>query len=338
MADMVLIIGALIASAALTGLVRRYALRGGLVDKPNQRSSHERPTPRGGGLSIVVTFIALLAFLQLVTEMPKQVFFSLLMGGVLVGGIGFIDDHRHIPAAYRFLVHFVAACIVVYLVGGLPPLQVGAHTIDLGWSGHALSVISLVWLTNLFNFMDGIDGIAALETIFVASAAFIISGAAPGHYLMLLEAGLVAACAGFLFWNWPPAKIFMGDVGSGFLGVILGTLAIISANIGDLPIWTWLILASVFIIDATVTVIRRMIDGQKWYEAHRSHAYQRVARQLKSHKKVSALVTVINITWLLPIAWLSAARPEFGWWLTLTAWIPLGAAAMFLGAGRPDEE
>ena len=337
MSDLILFIGVLITSALITGFIRSYALRSGLIDTPNPRSSHDRPTPRGGGLSIVITFIALLVLLYLITDMPKQVFYALLSGGTVIGGVGLLDDRRHIPAAYRILVHFAAASIAVYMIGGLPPLQIGAHSIDLGWSGHILSVVFLVWLTNLFNFMDGIDGIATIEAIFIASAAFIISDAEPRHYLMLLEAGLAASCVGFLFWNWPPAKIFLGDVGSGFLGVILGTLAIISANLNDLPIWTWLILAGVFIADATVTVVRRMINGEKWYTAHRSHAYQRAARRLQSHKQVTVLVSAINVGWLLPLAWFSALRPEFGWWLTLLAWAPLCVIAVFLGAGRLED-
>jgi len=185
--------------------------------------------------------------------------------------------------------------------------------------------------------MDGIDGIAAIETIFIAAAAIIISGAESEQYLVLLEAGLVAGCVGFLFWNWPPAKIFMGDVGSGFLGVTLGTLALVSANLNDLPVWTWLILAGVFVVDSTVTVIRRMINGEMWYAAHRSHAYQRAARRLNSHKWVILLVSAVNVGWLLPLAWFSALRPDFAWWITLLAWAPLCVSAVYLGAGRPDE-
>ncbi len=337
MSDLFLFIGALVSSALLTGFIRLYALRSGLVDTPTPRSSHERPTPRGGGLSIVVTFIALLALLYLITEMPKQVFYALLSGGTLIGGVGFLDDHRHIPSIYRIFVHFIAVAIAVFIIGGLPPLQIGAHSIDLGWSGHLLSVVFLVWLTNLFNFMDGIDGLAARETIFIAAAAIVVSGAESEQYLVLLEAGLVAGCVGFLFWNWPPARIFMGDVGSGFLGITLGTLAIISANLNDLPIWAWLILAGVFVVDATVTVIRRMINGEKWYAAHRSHAYQRAARRLQSHKRITVSVSAINVGWLLPLAWFSALLPEYGWWLTLLAWAPLCVTAVFLGAGRPDD-
>ena len=336
MTNTVLVIGALIISTALTGLVRLYALQGGLMDAPNQRSSHELPTPRGGGLSIVATFMAFLVLLYLTRELPKAAFCALLLGGGLVGLVGFLDDHRHIPAAYRLLAHVTSACIVVYAVGGLPPVQIGVNTIHLGWGGNALAVVFLVWLTNLFNFMDGIDGIATTETIFIASAAIIIGGAPSGHYLMLLEAGLVAACLGFLVWNWPPARIFMGDVGSGFLGVSLGGLALISASLNVLPIWSWLILASVFLVDATITLVTRVMNAEEWYSAHNNHAYQKASRRLKGHKPVTLSVLMINILWLLPMAWFASARPELGWWLTIVAWLPLISLSLFLKAGRPD--
>ena len=253
------------------------------------------------------------------------------------GAEGMVASDMGDMATYRFIVHFSAASIAIYVIGGLPPLQFGARILDLGLGGDLFAVVFLVWLTNLFNFMDGIDGIAVMETVFIAGTAFMISGSESEHYLMRLEAGLAACSLGFLFWNWPPAKIFMGDVGSGFLGMTLGVLAVVSASLNDLPIWTWLILAGVFIADATVTVIRRMITVEKWYSAHRSHAYQRVARRLQSHTRVILLVSAVNVGWLLPLAWFSALRPEFGWWLTLLAWVPLCVTAVFLGAGRPDD-
>lgn len=337
MIELIIFAGVLLCSALLTGLIRQYAMNKGLIDAPNERSSHVQPTPRGGGLSIVLTFVLFLILLYAFMDIPRQYLVALIAGGILIGGVGLVDDHRHIPPAYRALVHVMAASIIVYCIGGIPPLQIGEHMIDLGWQGNALAVVILVWLTNLFNFMDGIDGIAAAETTFIALAAIIISGAEATQYLMRLELGLAAACIGFLIWNWPPAKMFMGDVGSTFLGATLGTLAIISANLNDLPIWTWLILAGVFVVDATVTVVRRMLHGEKWYTAHRGHAYQRAARRCKSHKRVTLLVSAINVGWLLPLAWLSVLRPDNGWWLMLLAWSPLTVTAIILGAGRSDD-
>jgi len=327
----------LFASAFLTGLIRRYALKSGLLDTPNPRSSHEQAMPRGGGLSIVLTFVVVLVFVRVTMFLPENVFYALLVGSILIAGIGFLDDHRHIPALHRVFVHVAAAALFLYLLGGLPPLQLGAHSIDLGLAGNLFAVVFLVWLTNLFNFMDGIDGIAAAEAIFIVAAAIVIGGAESGRYLLLLEIALLASCIGFLIWNWPPARIFMGDVGSGFLGLALGMLAIISTDLKVLPLWTWLILAGIFIVDATITVIRRMISGKEWYTAHRSHAYQRAARRYKSHKRVTLGVSAINSGWLLPLAWFAALRPEFGWWLMLLAWAPLIAIAVSLGAGVSDD-
>ena len=145
-----------------------------------------------------------------------------------------------------------------------------------------------------------------------------------------------ATALGFLVWNWPPAKIFMGDVGSGFIGFVLAMFAIISSDMGLLPIWSWLILAGVFVVDSTITLVTRVINGEEWYSAHSNHAYQKASRRLKSHKPVTLSVLMINILWLLPMAWFASARPEFGWWLTIIAWIPLISLSLFLKAGRPE--
>ena len=308
-----------------------------MLDKPIDRSSHDEPTPRGGGLSIVLTFMAVLVYLRATAHLPDNVFYALLVAGSLVAGIGLLDDHRHMSRLYRVFVHAGAAAFFLYLLGGLPPLQFGAHSIDLGMAGNLFAVVFLVWLTNLFNFMDGIDGVAAAETTFIAAGAIAIGGAESGGYLLLLEIALLASCIGFLVWNWPPAKIFMGDVGSGFLGLILGMLAIVSAGLNVMPLWTWLILAGVFIVDATITMIRRMLGGSEWLSGHRSHGYQRAARRYQSHKRVTVAVCAMNVGWLLPLAWYSALRPEFGGWLMLLAWAPLIAIAVSLGAGLPDD-
>jgi Fuc2NAc and GlcNAc transferase len=330
-------IGSLLSALILTWMVRNYALKHDVVDTPSIRSSHQATMPRGGGLSIVVVFLAVIAFLFADGMMPTRYFLSLLAGVVLIGGIGFVDDHSHVPPVHRFAVHLVAALAAIYLVGGLPALPVGDTTVDLGWAGLILATIFLIWLTNLFNFMDGIDGIAAAEAIFIAGAAAVLGDTDAAGFINILLIGLAAACTGFLIWNWPPARIFMGDVGSGFVGFALGVVALISSATEHLSIFSWLILAGVFVSDATVTVIRRMYRGERWYEAHRSHAYQRCSRRLGSHLKVTFSVVAINVVWLLPIAALAASYPGFGWWLTILAWAPLMIVTTRLGAGLPDE-
>lgn len=196
-------------------------------------------------------------------------------------------------------------------------------------------LVSLVWLLNAYNFMDGIDGFAAAETVFVSGAAALLIGfntnAVSGD--MMLALLIMASTAGFLFWNIPPARIFMGDVGSGFLGLILGVLAILTVRNGSLSMWVWVILLGVFVVDATITVLRRMIRGVRWHEAHRSHAYQHAARRWKSHGKVTVAISLINIFWLLPWSLAAFHWPHFGVVFATVALTPLVYLALRLDAG-----
>jgi Fuc2NAc and GlcNAc transferase len=182
--------------------------------------------------------------------------------------------------------------------------------------------------------MDGIDGLAGMESV--------CAGGLGG--LLLMRSGLwayaecawmlAAASAGFLVWNWPPARVFMGDVGSGFLGFVLGTLAISSAKAQPRFIWPWLILLSVFIVDATLTLTRRMITGARWYEAHCSHAYQNAARRWGSHSKITLTIAAVNLIWLFPLAWAACFHPMAGPFFTVIAVVPILCTASLYGAGR----
>ena len=169
--------------------------------------------------------------------------------------------------------------------------------------------MGLVWLTNLFNFMDGIDGLAGMEAVCVSGlGALLLRNALPGYAQVSWM--LAAASLGFLVWNWPPAKIFLGDAGSGFLGFSLGVLAMFSSRAGTAFLWPWLILLAVFVVDSTVTLLRRVLSQARWYEAHRSHAYQHAARLWGSHAKVTLAAAAIDIAWLFPLAWCACRYPE----------------------------
>jgi len=332
--NIMLVIAAFVLSAGITGLMRVYAQQSNLLDVPNQRSSHRVATPRGGGISIVVVFLGVVTGLYFFGSLPTDVFSSFAVGGVLIAGIGFADDHSDIPAKWRFLVQIIAVTFAVTMLGGLPDIQLGDKPVDLGIAGDATAIVFTVWLINLYNFMDGIDGIAAVEAFCIAGSAFVILSIGDSGYIAALLVVFAATAVGFLVWNWPPAKIFMGDVGSGFIGFVLAMFAIISSSMGLLPIWSWLILAGVFVVDSTITLVTRVINGEEWYSAHNNHAYQKASRQLKGHLPVTLAVLVINVLWLLPIAWFASAWPEFGWWLTIIAWMPLISLALFLKAGR----
>ena len=327
--DTFLFFSFLIASSfMLTELIRRYSIKKKFLDQPNQRSSHSIPTPRGGGLSIVIVF---LVSISLNYSLLNETAWALIGSGILVAVVGFFDDKAHIAARWRLLSHFFAAFGVLFFLGGPPVFQVFGFNFDTGWLGVVAVAFFLVWLLNLFNFMDGVDGIAASETIFVACGGAYFSWLNGSESLSYISLILAAATMGFLILNWPPAKIFMGDVGSGFLGLMIGIIAY--ANIlNGISIWIWLILLGVFLVDSGITLLRRILNGDKWYEAHCSHAYQHAARKW-GHKRVTVSVIMINLFWLLPLAFLSYSKPDFAFLLTLLTFFPLIIVALKFKAG-----
>lgn len=292
----------LLASAGLTGLVRRYALARRLFDIPNARSSHVIPTPRGGGVAIVFTFLLALPVLAFEGLASWPLVWALSGAGGAVALLGLLDDHGHIPARWRLSGHFICAAWASFWLGGLPALTLFGVDIQLGWLGHALALIGLVWLLNLYNFMDGIDGIASIEAISVCLGGALLYLCVGHPELIAMPATLAAAVLGFLLWNFPPARIFMGDAGSGFLGMVLGVLSLHAAWVSPSLLWGWLILLGVFIVDATFTLFSRLLRGERIHEAHRSHAYQHASRQYKAHLPVMLAVGLMNLFWLLPIA------------------------------------
>lgn len=323
-------------SLFLTGVLRRYALARSLMDIPNGRSSHSVPTPRGGGVAIVLSFLAVLPLLASVGALAWPLMWALLGAGGWIAVVGFLDDHGHIAARWRLLAHFIGAGWALGWLGGLPPLMIFGFDLDLGWLGYALAAFYLVWLLNLYNFMDGIDGIASVEAICVCLGGALL-------YLLLGETSaalaplsLAVAVVGFLFWNFPPARIFMGDAGSGFLGIALGVLSLQAAWVAPQLLWSWLILLGVFIVDATWTLFRRLLRGDKVYEAHRSHAYQYASRQFGKHLPVTLAVAALNLCWLLPIAlWVGLGGVDGALGL-LVAYLPLVWLAVRFKAGKPE--
>lgn len=320
----------------LTGQLRRYALARKLLDVPGQRSSHSQPTPRGGGLAIVVSFLGL--GLLLAWQLGFTPLTTALVGAASwVAILGFADDHGHIPAGWRLLGHLAAALWVVYWLG-LPEFLVFGYA--LGYWLYVPVILYLMWLLNLFNFMDGIDGIASVEVLSVSLGAALFYFLSPmampvSGWLLLL---LAAATLGFLLWNLPPAKIFMGDVGSSTLGVILAIFSLEAALHSPIWFWAWQILLAVFISDASFTLLRRLVRGEKIYQAHRSHAYQRAARALGSHGRVSLGVGLINVLWLLPLALVVALEILAPLWGLLLAYGPVLGLVVYWGAGSAEDK
>jgi len=325
-----------VASAVITRQLIVNSHRFSKMDIPNERSSHITPTPRGGGIAFVATSLIGFLLLLLNDGLNGTELFSLCCAGVIVAIAGHLDDRQKISGAtVRLVLHAISAIILIVGVGIPSALAIFDRIVITGIVGSILGVVYLVWLLNLFNFMDGTDGIAASEAIFVALAGAFLT------YHVLSDANhsaaaviLAASTFGFILYNWSPAKIFMGDVGSGFLGIVIGGLSLIAANQDAELLWVWIILLAVFVSDATVTLIRRLLRKQKPHVAHRSHAYQHLAIRLDSHAKVALLVLAINIAWLLPIAFLVADKQLDGTTGVIIAYVPLLIAALAFGAGK----
>lgn len=326
-----------IGSFILTGLLRRYALSRNVLDVPNARSSHQVPTPRGGGMAVVISLLGAVAVLYGTTAEIATAGIALLAAGLLTALIGFLDDHGHVNARWRLLVHTSAAMMVVWSAGGLPTLPIFTLPVDFGWFGAVLAVIAIIWILNLFNFMDGIDGIAGIEACTACLVmALLCYQLEVAPWLVQLHLLLAAAVFGFLCWNLPPARIFMGDAGSGFIGLMLGSLALYTCWQQPHLLWSWLIMLGVFIVDATYTLLVRLSLGQQFYQAHRSHAYQHAARRFGSHAKVSYSVMLLNLAWLAPLALLSGFGYLDGSVALVIAYIPLIWLANHFRAGRSD--
>lgn len=336
MTDEIAVLGltAALLSALLTAICRRLALSCGVLDVPNARSSHSKATPRGGGLAVVAVFSGSIVFLGYANIVDLRLAASLLGGGLPVALVGLADDYRSVPAGWRLAVHFSAAAWAIALLGGSSLVQPIGDVITLGWTGRILAAVAIVWAINLFNFMDGIDGIAGAEAVFVAAAGGGLCAAGVGASAVSAAGCMLAASSlGFLAWNWPPAKIFLGDVGSGFLGYCLAVLILAALPENPAAGWGWIILMGVFLVDATVTLLRRAIRGARLHEAHRSHAYQHLAKRWGSHLKVTLAVSVLNLCWLLPLALLATVRPRWAPAATAVALAPLIVIAFLIGAG-----
>lgn len=286
-----------------TGAVRRLLSRKAIFDHPNERSSHTSPTPRGGGLAVVPAII--LAWLVAISAGANHgMTIALVSAAAVLAILSWLDDLYDLSPQIRLTGH--VAAIVTVLVA--LPAQLNPFAGLIPWPGDVI-VAALVWLwfVNLFNFMDGIDGIAAVESITIGiGVALVALVAGLDGGLVPLGITLAAAALGFLWWNRPPARIFLGDVGSVPLGVLLGGLLLILANHG---FWvSALILPLYYLADATLTIVRRGLRGEKIWTAHRQHAYQHAVDSGRSHVAVVSRVAAVNAL-LVALAMLSAAAP-----------------------------
>jgi UDP-N-acetylmuramyl pentapeptide phosphotransferase/UDP-N-acetylglucosamine-1-phosphate transferase len=277
---------------ATTGLLRRYALSRRLLDQPDERRNHVVPTPRGGGLSIAL--VVLLSYCVLVWMEPST---ALRWGGFasglgMVAGIGWLDDHRPLSVRLRLFVHVLAA--------GL--MSATAWSIGGGLPEMVLAFGAAIILINVWNFMDGIDGLATTQGMIVSACGLWLAGGA--GIVSLLSLLVLAGCAGFLPWNFPKARIFLGDAGSGALGYSIAGILMASMVQGRDSAMLLLLPMAAFLVDAGCTLLLRMLKHEKWWMAHSQHSYQVLARRCGSHVRVTMVYAFFSIscmafTWFL---------------------------------------
>ena len=277
----------LIISFSLTYFIKNYAIKKSLIAHVNERSSHTTPTPHGGGIAIAITWFIGLIYLYFTNQIESNLFYALL-SGIIISVVSFFDDIFELSAKLRLSVQAIVALIGLYFLGGFDILSFGVFDILNPFITNIFAFFMIIWFINLYNFLDGINGYAGSEAIFLALAGFVLFGG--GHFLVLAVAVL-----GFLFWNWNKAKIFMGDVGSTLLGYNIAIFTIYYSNQEVNNFWIWIILFGTFWFDATFTLIRRKINGEKLSQAHKKHAYQRLSQSGWSHHKVTNYSIIVNI-------------------------------------------
>lgn len=316
--------------SAFTFLVTRWLARPGnpltAVDEPNHRSLHEVRTPKGGGLAIVVALL-LLEVQQRFDGSSLFPSWWVLAGFVAIAAVSFLDDRRPVPSGVRLLVHLFAALGLVAAglrFETLPLPGLSEAPLSLGWLAVPATLVFAVWFTNLYNFMDGMDGFAGGMTVFGFGGCGLLAYSNGDAALTLLSLGAAAASCGFLAWNFPPARIFMGDVAAAPLGYLVALVTFLGVHNNSLDLWQPLLLFSPFWVDATVTLIRRLFKRERVWEAHRTHAYQRFAQAGWGHRGTTLaeygfMVLMIGAAWLFGI--LEAQKRLF---------LLLGVAALFV--------
>lgn len=282
-----LLIFVLVISFTATIIVRRVALKRNILDVPNIRSSHTQPTPRGGGIAILIAWYIGLFWLKYFDLIELSLFFALISGFILAI-VSFLDDIFSLKPWIRILFQMITVILGLYLIGGLKILYFDKTTFFIPYILNIIIIIVAIWYINLYNFLDGIDGYASIEAISIALGMYLVVG----NTILLI---LIFSIMGFLVWNWPRAKIFMGDIGSTQLGYIFVILGIYFNNKMEFNIIGLLILASLFWFDATLTLYRRWRNSEKLSQAHKKHAYQRIVQFGFSHRKTVFISIFVNL-------------------------------------------
>jgi len=295
-------------SFLLTGIATWYAGRRGLLDHPGERQSHTIATPRGGGVGLVAALL-ITSLLFSGGHQPGFWLYCIVPAVVILAMMGWWDDHASLGAGFRFFIQLTVSCYLLWCAT------------DAGWVQGVVPMIIwglfIIWMTNLYNFMDGSNGMAALQGIFAASVLAILFYL-PGDNLFALFAALLAACcAGFLPWNLGRARVFMGDVGSLALGFLFAAFLLYGVGTGAFDYPVALMVMMLFLTDATLPLLLRVIRGERWYNAHRQHLYQRLIAHGWTHGRVAMLYQAINLMLVLPGILMAVIFPAQAWAIAL---------------------
>ena len=331
MGYLALITATLIVSYIASVLYFRLASKYGPYATPNYRSLHQKVIPRGAGLAVAVPTLLGYLYLYLDHDLTSSQWMVYVIGGVVVAAMGAADDRLDISALYRMPFQFLAAGWICYWFRGLAPVDLGFAVVNLGYLGHVMLFVILIWFYNLFNFIDGIDGMASSATMFICAAigALLFFQQAPMLGLILILMG--ASSAAFLLFNWPPARMFLGDTGSSFMSYILSAVFVESLWRNPTNVWSWLIVGGFYFADTTLTTMVRILKVPGWYLPHRSHAYQNLARVWNSHRKVVLRVLMINLFWVTPFFLLSLKHEAWAIGVTAIVYIPLAVFCLKYG-------
>lgn len=278
-------------SLFLTSLIRKIAIKKSLLAVVSERSSHTTPTPHGGGIALAFTWVAGISYLFYIGDINSSLFYAFL-GGILISVVSYFDDLFELSAKLRLIVQSSVSILGIYFLGGLDRIDLIYFTIENSLFTNVFAFFLIIWFINLYNFLDGIDGYAGSQAVFLGLAGYILFS--DSFFLVFVSSAL-----GFLVWNWHSAKIFMGDVGSTLLGYNVAIFVIYYQNSNvegeSTSILLWIILFGLFCFDATYTLIRRKLNGESISTAHKKHAYQRLTQAGWSHDKVVIYSIFVNI-------------------------------------------
>jgi len=293
------------------------AERSGMIAQPGNRQSHAVATPTGGGLGLIFSILMTSLGLQLVLPLPDFWWQNMLPGILLLAIVGWRDDKFPVSSLLRLLVQ----------------LAVSFWLLSFGWSQYSLTgiavfisiIVAMVWLMNLYNFMDGSNGMAGFQGVFTGVMLALLFQTGEQYEMALIALIVAAACGGFLPLNFPRARVFMGDVASVPLGFIFASLAVYGIQTGSFSLPVFILIMSVFLVDATLTLLARALAGERWYTAHAQHVYQRLIAQGWSHSKVLVLYQTINVILVLPAIVLARIYSQY-------AMVTVGLTLLLLGA------